>query len=146
MKMILGFMAITTIISSLAMASSEIGNKKTCTAQFGEEYGWLVVYIEEKEVCYRCSEGYPQTIITSSVSVPHGPRGSYISQKYSLTNTSYMRNGKELYFQKSGEPSGPNSGNWNKWFPQNIAIFVRSDYEDPLHLDFMTQRLDLDCI
>jgi hypothetical protein len=145
MKMIIGFMAIALILSSQAMANSEIVNKKTCTAQFGEGYSWLVVNIEEKEVCYRCTEGYPQTFITSSVSVPYGPRGSYITQKYSLTDTSYMRHGTELSFQKAGQPSGPNSGNWNRWFPQKIAIFVTSGYGDPLHIVFNGQKLDLDC-
>ena len=145
MKMIIGFMAIAFILSSQAMANPEIGNKKTCTAQYGEGYSWLVVKIEEKEVCYRCTEGYPQTIITSSVSVPYGPRGTYITQKYSLTNTSYFRHGTELGFQKSGQPSGPNSGNWNQWLPQKIAILVTSGYGDPLQIDFMGQKLVLDC-
>jgi hypothetical protein len=145
MKMINGFMAIAFILSSQAMANPEIGNKKTCTAQYGEGYSWLVVNIEEKEVCYRCTEGYPQTVITSSVSVPYGPRGTYITQKYSLTNTSYFRNGTKLGFQKSGQPSGPTSGNWNQWFPQNIDVLVTYYSGEPLKINFKGQNLDLDC-
>lgn len=146
MKKIIGFMAIALLLSSQTMANSEIGNKKICTALFGEGYSWLVVNFEEKEVCYRCLEGYPQTILSSFVSVPYGPRGSYITQKYSHTKTSYMRNRTNLSFQKSGQPSGPNAEKWNQWFPQKKAILVSSGYgAAPSHIDFMGQRLDLNC-
>lgn len=145
MKKMIGLITLALIFSSPVMANSEAGNKKTCTAQFGEGYSWLVVSIEKKEVCYRCTEGFPQTVVTSSISVPYGPRGSYITQKYSLKNTSYFRHGTELSFQKLGQPNGPSSGNWNQWFPQNVGMLVTWSSGEPLKLSFKGQVFDLVC-
>jgi hypothetical protein len=136
----LAIVGLGIILSVQANAGTTDLGKVTCIAQYGEGYSWVVLSIETKEVCYRCTD--PQIVTTATISVPYGPRGTYITQAYVHKETVHYRLSSST-FQKRGQPSGHYSGDWGQWFPEEIEVLSGS--LEPLYLNFKGQSLDLEC-
>jgi hypothetical protein len=136
----MAFMGLGFVLSLQANAGRNNLGNVTCTAQFGEGDGWVVLSIVTDEVCYRCTD--PQIVTTATISVPQGPRGAYVRQSYVHKKTVHYRLSSSS-FQKRGQPSGNLSGDWNSWFPDEIEVL--SGTLEPLYLYFKGESLQLVC-
>jgi hypothetical protein len=80
------------------------------------------------------------------VSVPFGPRGTYITQSYAFREWSCLRNGCSYVYEKSGNPEGFSSDHWIKFFPQLIVVHTHTwSGKDQKQIEFKEETLDLDC-
>lgn len=134
------FFALT--FSANAFAGMFAPKTTLCTATYGEGYSWLQVEITDTEFCLRCDLNHPQHRITATLSVPYGPRGTYISQNYAHAGTQPSRPMESL-FEKVGSPFGPTTGVWNHWFPKDVVIYSGS--KQSLFMNFRGESLTLYC-
>jgi hypothetical protein len=141
----LAIVGLGIILSFQANAGTIDFGKVTCIAQYGEGYSWVVLSIEtnfekHNKDCLRCPR--PEIVTTATISVPYGPRGSYITQAYAHKETVHNRLSSST-FQKIAQPSGHYSGDWGQWFSEEIEVLSGS--LEPLYLNFKGQSLDLEC-
>lgn len=126
----------TTVIIGLAIilsihAKAESKSNAKCSAEYGEGYSWLTLALDGPWAK------------TATVSVPYGPRGFYVSQRYDLKTWNCLRHGCSFKFEKHTAQSVPR---WEHFFPETIVFH---DYawvsKTKKQLEFKGETLDLDC-
>jgi hypothetical protein len=126
----IAFLGLALLASHHADAST--GRTTKCTTDYGEGSSWLALTLEREEM--------------AMVSVPYGPRGTYITQSYAFKERSCLRNGCSYLYEKSGPPKGVQSDHWIKFFPQEIVIHKYTwSGKDQKQIEFKEETLDLDC-